>query len=63
MAYNKKDLKKHICALRDEGLEAAIEVLSDCPLVRCSHCGAEANSLRSVCAVHLDPLQAVQEPA
>ena len=39
--------------LREEGLEEAIDLLSDRPRVQCSRCGAQANSLRSICAVQL----------
>jgi len=55
MAYDEKDLRRHICGLKKLGLEECGKVLSDRPLVRCSYCGEMANSMRNVCIVSMEP--------
>jgi len=53
MNCDSKDHSKHMCALKAQGLDDCIKLLSDKPTVECRHCGAKANSIRSVCAAHL----------
>lgn len=45
-----------MCVLKEQGLEKWIQRLSDKPVVECRYCGAKANSLRNVCAVHLSEM-------
>jgi len=49
MELDSRILRRHMCGLRAQGLTAYIEALSDRPLVRCSYCGAEANSVLNIC--------------
>jgi hypothetical protein len=53
MSCNSKDHSKHMCALMAQGQDECIQELSDNPTVECKHCGAKANSSKSVCAAHL----------
>ena len=53
MSCDSKDHLKHMCALKEQGLEESIKALSDKPVVECRHCGAKANSIRNICAAHL----------
>jgi hypothetical protein len=46
------DSSKHMCVLKEQGLDDCIETLSDKPVVECRHCGARANSIRNICAAH-----------
>jgi len=55
MLKETKDLRKHICVLKEQGLGECIELLSDCPVVQCRYCAAQANSLRNVCGAILNP--------
>lgn len=54
MPCDSKDHSKHMCALKAQGLEDCIELLADKPIVECKHCGAKANSIRNICAAHLE---------
>jgi len=42
-----------MCALKAQGLNDCVRLLSDKPKVECRHCGAKANSIQSVCAAHM----------
>ncbi len=53
MSCNSKDHSKHMCALKAQGLDDCIQLLSDKPVVECKHCGAKANSIKNLCAAHL----------
>lgn len=53
MTCDSKDHSKHMCALKAQGLQDCIQVLSDKPLIECRYCGAKANSIKSICAAHL----------
>ena len=53
MPCDSKDHSKHMCALKLQGLDDCVKSLSDNPQVKCSHCGAKANSLKNICAAHL----------
>jgi len=53
MAGTKKDHRKHLCVLKEQGLDDWLQRLSNRPTVICRYCGARANSLRNICAVRL----------
>lgn len=53
MPCDSKDHSKHMCALKEQGLDDCIKSLSDKPVVECKHCGAKANSIKNICAAHL----------
>ena len=53
MGFDSKDLSKHICTLKAQGLDDCIKSLSDNPVIECKHCGAKANSLKNICSGHL----------
>jgi hypothetical protein len=54
MQCDSKDHAQHMCMLKAQGLDDRIASLSDQPTVECRHCGAKANSIRNVCAAHLE---------
>lgn len=43
----------HMCALKAQGKDECISMLSDRPTVECNKCGAKANSVKNLCAAHL----------
>ncbi len=53
MKPGKKNQRKHICELTEQGLQNWIQRLTDKAKVECRYCGVKANSLRNVCAVRL----------
>ena len=53
MKCDSQDHSKHMCALKAQGLEECVLILSDKPTVECRHCGAKANSIQNVCAAHM----------
>lgn len=53
MRCESEDHTKHMCALKSQGLDDCIRVLSDKPIVECKYCGAKANSIKNICAAHL----------
>ena len=53
MGCDSDNHQMHMCALKRQGLQEAIEQCSDKPTVQCKSCGAKANSSKNLCAAHL----------
>jgi hypothetical protein len=54
MSCDSQQHKMHKCALKAQGQDDYIKSLSDNPTVECRQCGAKANSLKNVCAAHME---------
>jgi len=53
MSCDSKNHSMHMCALKAQGKDDCIGILSDHATVECKKCGAKANSVHNLCAAHL----------
>lgn len=53
MSCDSKNHSMHMCALKAQEKFDCITMLSDNPTVQCKKCGAQANSVKNLCAAHL----------